>query len=185
MVMEQHMSSEPKAVGIAGTMPGTSGFTMACFNAAVVPVGTILYDEQALSALRAEVEALRKERDECCDAGYALNEEFNAYQRMFEASCIALAKVAAALGCDPQDGGAEPILTAIDEIRADLEGNQSAMLHLRSEVKALRRDAERYRWLRKQDNDDYSFSVVKNPHFDVFDVNELDRSIDAAMENPA
>jgi len=54
------MSSEPKAVGIAGTMPGTSGFTMACFDAAAVPAGSPLYDEQALSALRAEVEALRR-----------------------------------------------------------------------------------------------------------------------------
>lgn len=33
--------SEP--VGEAGTMPGTSGFTMACFHADKVPVGTKLY----------------------------------------------------------------------------------------------------------------------------------------------
>jgi hypothetical protein len=30
-------------VGVAGSMPGTSGFTMACFEAAKVPVGTHLY----------------------------------------------------------------------------------------------------------------------------------------------
>jgi len=30
-------------VGVAGTMPGTSGFTMAAFDAAKVPVGTALY----------------------------------------------------------------------------------------------------------------------------------------------
>ncbi|MDM8356637.1 hypothetical protein P8H29_10670, partial [Pandoraea communis] len=34
-------ASEP--VGVAGTMPGTEGFTMACFEAAKVPVGTSLY----------------------------------------------------------------------------------------------------------------------------------------------
>jgi len=33
----------PQAVGEAGPMPGTSGFTMACFKAADVPVGTKLY----------------------------------------------------------------------------------------------------------------------------------------------
>ena len=30
-------------VGIAGAMPGTSGFTVACFSADEVPVGTKLY----------------------------------------------------------------------------------------------------------------------------------------------
>ena len=41
------------------------------------------------------------------------------------------------------------------------------------------KDAERYRWLKQQDNDDFSFSVVKNPHFDVFEGNDLDAAIDA------
>lgn len=34
-----------RSVGEAGTMPGTSGFTMAVFNASDVPVGTKLYTE--------------------------------------------------------------------------------------------------------------------------------------------
>lgn len=42
-------------------------------------------------------------------------------------------------------------------------------------------DAERYRWLRKQDDDDFCFAVVKNPHFDVYgSPEELDAAIDAA-----
>lgn len=32
-----------KAVGQVGTMPGTDGFTMACFEADQVPVGTTLF----------------------------------------------------------------------------------------------------------------------------------------------
>lgn len=39
-------SGEPVAVGEAGTMPGTTGFTMACFKADEVPVGTKLYTAQ-------------------------------------------------------------------------------------------------------------------------------------------
>ena len=35
--------SEQQAIGIVGAMPGTSGFTMACFKAEEVPVGTMLY----------------------------------------------------------------------------------------------------------------------------------------------
>ena len=43
-------------------------------------------------------------------------------------------------------------------------------------------DAERYRWLRAQDNEDFAFAVVKNPHFDVYDSpEELDAAIDAAI----
>jgi hypothetical protein len=48
-------SAEP--VGEAGAMPGTSGFTMACFEAAKVPVGTKLYTLPSAS-VQAEVESL-------------------------------------------------------------------------------------------------------------------------------
>ncbi|VVE47111.1 hypothetical protein [Pandoraea anhela] len=40
-VSEQSAGQE--AVGVAGTMPGTEGFTMVCFEAAKFPVGTRLY----------------------------------------------------------------------------------------------------------------------------------------------
>lgn len=39
---EQEQAGEA-VVGEAGTMPGTSGFTMACFHADKVPLGTKLY----------------------------------------------------------------------------------------------------------------------------------------------
>ena len=48
-------------------------------------------------------------------------------------------------------------------------------------------DAQRYRWLRAQESDDFEFAVVKNPHFDVYQAGEeLDAAIDAAMrkDNP-
>jgi hypothetical protein len=42
-------------------------------------------------------------------------------------------------------------------------------------------DAERYRWLRVQDDDDFCFAVVKNAHFDLYESpEELDAAIDAA-----
>lgn len=34
---------QAEPVGEAGTMPGTAGFTMACFKATDVPIGTKLY----------------------------------------------------------------------------------------------------------------------------------------------
>lgn len=44
------------------------------------------------------------------------------------------------------------------------------------------KDAARYRWLREQENDDFTFAVVKNPHFDVYGPREeLDAAIDAAL----
>lgn len=48
LARQRQGSGEP--VGEAGTMPGTSGFTMACFKAADVPVGTKLYTTTAAQA---------------------------------------------------------------------------------------------------------------------------------------
>lgn len=44
------MSDKQEAVGVAVNMPGTDGFTMACFKAADVPVGTKLYAHPIASA---------------------------------------------------------------------------------------------------------------------------------------
>lgn len=59
----RHVASS--LVGVAGNMPGTDGFTMACFEAGKVPVGTLLYtltaedagdvDENAVDYLLASV----------------------------------------------------------------------------------------------------------------------------------
>jgi hypothetical protein len=42
------------------------------------------------------------------------------YRRMFVAACEALGAISDALGCDPEDGGAEPILGAVEELQISL-----------------------------------------------------------------
>lgn len=76
----------------------------------------------------------------------------------------------------------EDYCNAASELRRlDAENAQ-----LRAELEAVRRDAERYRWLRTQDDDDFCFAVVKNPHFDVYQSpEELDAAIDAAQAERA
>lgn len=44
--------------------------------------------------------------------------ELARYKRMFEAACVALGEVSDALGIDPNEGGAEPILEAIAQLKA-------------------------------------------------------------------
>ena len=46
--------AEASVVGVAGGMPGTSGFTMACFEAAKVPVGTHLYTQPIAEVMEAD-----------------------------------------------------------------------------------------------------------------------------------
>jgi hypothetical protein len=43
--------------------------------------------------------------------------ELTQYKRMFEAACSALGAIGDALGVDPEEGGAEPILAAIAELK--------------------------------------------------------------------
>lgn len=50
--------------------------------------------------------------------------ELEQYKRMFEAACSALAQIGDALGCDPEEGGAEPILAAIAELKAEQPAQQ-------------------------------------------------------------
>ena len=45
--------------------------------------------------------------------------ELAQYKRMFEAACSALGAVGDALGVDPEEGGAEPIIAAIQELKAE------------------------------------------------------------------
>lgn len=46
--------------------------------------------------------------------------ELARYQRMFHAACEALGSINEALGLDPDDGGAEPILDAITDLKESL-----------------------------------------------------------------
>lgn len=45
-----HQHAASSLVGVASSMPGTNGFTMACFEAAKVPVGTCLYTQPEVDA---------------------------------------------------------------------------------------------------------------------------------------
>jgi hypothetical protein len=44
--------------------------------------------------------------------------ELAQYKRMFEAACSALGEVSEALGCDPNDGGSEPLIEAIERLKS-------------------------------------------------------------------
>ena len=52
--------------------------------------------------------------------------ELAQYKRMFESACSALGAIGDALGCDPEEGGAEPILAAIAELKATPPSAQPA-----------------------------------------------------------
>ena len=47
--------------------------------------------------------------------------ELAQYKRMFEAACSALGAVSDALGCDPDEGGSEPLLSAIEELKSNTQ----------------------------------------------------------------
>jgi hypothetical protein len=47
--------------------------------------------------------------------------ECDRYKRMFEAACVALGEIGDALGCDPNEGGSEPILDAIEALKEAAE----------------------------------------------------------------
>jgi len=44
--------------------------------------------------------------------------ELAQYKRMFEAACSALGEVSEALGCDPNEGGSEPLIEAIARLKS-------------------------------------------------------------------
>lgn len=69
----------------------------------------------------------------------------------------------------------------MDDWKHDLPVGQN-ILYTQPAAGADVLDAKRYRWLRAQDNEDFAFAVVKNPHFDVYgEPEELDTAIDAAI----
>ena len=47
--------------------------------------------------------------------------ELAQYKRMFEAACVALGEVGAELGCDHDEGGAEPLIAAIKKLKSSSE----------------------------------------------------------------
>ena len=75
--------------------------------------------------------------DEAPDQQQADSEELAQYKRMFNAACVELGRINEALGLDPDDGGAEPILSAIAEMKqpqAEAEMKRSAYAKLSAAV---------------------------------------------------
>ena len=62
--------------------------------------------------------------------------EGDRYRRMFEAACVALGQVSEALGLDPEDGGAAPILAAIEDLKAAVHDVESAAIPAAPAVQA-------------------------------------------------
>ncbi len=119
----------------------TNGTIVRASLADVQPGGRVRLGDQALSTAElrrnAHVLVLQEMRTRFTDAGSpsrtaALDAAISAlsaqpspggqgglnYERMFVDACAALAEVSRELGCDPEQGGAEPILAAIAELRA-------------------------------------------------------------------
>ncbi|HHA2881270.1 TPA: hypothetical protein ACOFD0_001274 [Stenotrophomonas maltophilia] len=64
------------------------------------------------------------------------------YERMFVDACAALAEVSRELGCDPEQGGAEPILAAIAELRESVAARQSVGEPVAEAIEQLADDVE-------------------------------------------
>ena len=83
-------------------------------------------DTEAVTAIR---EALAEQPAQPAKLKVTLEDrpidiELAQYKRMFEAACSALGQIGDALGCDPEEGGAEPILAAIAELKAEQPAQQ-------------------------------------------------------------
>lgn len=63
----------------------------------------------------------------------SVNEELEATKRMFHAACADLGAINEALGLDPDDGGAEPILDAIEELKAAAQPAQAQAVQEKQE----------------------------------------------------
>ncbi|PJL16695.1 hypothetical protein B9Y80_12625 [Stenotrophomonas maltophilia] len=61
---------------------------------------------------------------------------------MFVDACAALAEVSRELGCDPEQGGAEPILAAIAELRESVAARQSVGEPVAEAIEQLADDVE-------------------------------------------
>lgn len=70
----QEAQGEP--VGVVGSMPGASGFTMASFEANKVPVGTLLYTSATTNDAADEIERSRAAIAELIEAGRAVVERW-------------------------------------------------------------------------------------------------------------
>lgn len=142
-----------EAVGEAGTMPGASGFTMACFHADKVPVGTKLYTTPPAS---------QEQADTMKFSGVDDTLQMGRVRRLLEAQGIHMGRAFIAKLVD----AAQPAPSVPDDVRIDL-----------SQLGPMGLDAERYRLLRRGQH----WSVISGIG-DELRAEALDASIDAVIE---
>ncbi|MCF9000494.1 hypothetical protein [Pseudomonas syringae] len=127
-------------------------------------------------------ESIESERDVCIAYVAAANpaalleliKDLKRNQRMLLSAVCQLGEISAALGAD-MDSDCDELIGMIEDIRAEnaglktgYEAYERVNTELRAECEALRKDAQRYRW-------------IENPFAGLFGVESLDKYIDAAM----
>lgn len=90
-------------------------------------------DKKLAARITAQADELRKRIHllaappvEQLGAAPAVNAELASMRRMFHAACHDLGLINEVLGLDPEDGGAEPILDAIEELKRAASANEAA-----------------------------------------------------------
>jgi hypothetical protein len=63
--------------------------------------------------------------------------ELAQYKQMFRAACSALGEVGEALGCDPNEGGSEPLLAAIAELKTSKQEKGEPVAYINIEKRSL------------------------------------------------
>ncbi|HLV16000.1 MAG TPA: hypothetical protein VKY70_00865 [Pseudomonas sp.] len=139
------------------------------------------HSKRLVEQLREELSAATAERDQLRAEAERLRMQLAACGVVALANTPESAAKARDMHPDYMSASCQDVMRVVDREMA-----------LRAEVEALRKDAERYRWLRKGESDDvavvrglgamdYGMSAVAYTHSEEIDGDDLDAAIDAAM----
>lgn len=98
--------------------------------------------EEAIKSAQGHIETLNGTIVQLGKEKAAFSAEIERLNRLFLAACADLAKINQHLGLDADDGGAEPIIWAINEIKASVELSQLAHQPVAPALYALQRPAK-------------------------------------------
>lgn len=98
-----------------------------CCNAAKVMATTASAE---MADLNRNIEELRQRLEEKRADCTRETQRADENQRLFHAACTDLGAINKHLGLDPDDGGADPIISAIDELKAELDEWRKVAAHL-------------------------------------------------------